>query len=61
MEHIKKTCGSCPHGKQERVVGNGITEPPYLQLIRCPFEHEYYKHPDDICSHQNERKEVYHE
>lgn len=38
------------------VVGNGITEPPYLQLIRCPFEAEYYKYPDDECCHQEEAK-----
>lgn len=50
-------CDECPLGKKETIVGNGITEPPYLQLIRCPFETEYYKYPDDECSHRDEAKE----
>lgn len=28
-------CSECLKGKKERVLGNGITEPPYLLLIRC--------------------------
>lgn len=49
-------CSDCPHGKPEIVCGNGITEPPYLRLIRCPFETEYYKYPDDECNHKEEKK-----
>ena len=53
-------CKDCPKGRTERVLGNGITEPPYLLLIRCPYENEYYKYPDDECNHieQLEEKEV---
>ena len=47
-------CGSCPYGHEECVVGNGITEPPYLRLIRCQFETEYYKYPDDECTHMDD-------
>lgn len=47
-------CGECPKGKTERVVGDGITEPPYVWLVRCPFETEYYKYPDDECCHEDE-------
>lgn len=47
-------CCSCHLGHEQRVVGNGITEPPYLWLIRCPFEAEYYKYPDDECTHESE-------
>jgi hypothetical protein len=52
---IKMICEECTLGKTERVVGNGITEPPYLFLIRCPFETEYYKYPDDECCHEENR------
>ena len=31
------------------MVGNGITEPPYLDLIRCPYHDDVYKYPDDEC------------
>lgn len=48
-------CGNCPLGKTETKVGNGITEPPYLSLVRCPFETEYYKYPDDECNHEENR------
>lgn len=47
-------CEDCSLGKAERVVGNGITEPPYLFLVRCPYEQEYYKHPDEDCTHAEE-------
>lgn len=49
-------CANCPLGNPKTVCGNGITEPPYLQLIRCPFENEYYKYPDDECCHREERR-----
>lgn len=54
MENKILFCEECPLGKIETVLGNGITEPPYLGLIRCPFETEYYKYPDDECNHQKE-------
>lgn len=46
------TCGSCPIGKTQRIVGNGITEPPYLQVIRCPYDDKHYKCLDDECTQQ---------
>lgn len=52
----KTRCCSCSLGREERIVGNGITEPPYLWLIRCPFDNEYYKYPDDECTHKDEYK-----
>lgn len=51
-------CSNCPLGKIEKVVGNGITEPPYIWLVRCPFETENYKNQDDECNH-NEEKDKY--
>ena len=50
-------CGDCSLGKTERVVGNGITEPPYLHLVRCPFEDEYYLYPNNECKHNQQRLE----
>lgn len=52
----KLYCEACPLEHEERVLGNGITEPPYLFLIRCPFDDAYYMHPDDECSHEQEYK-----
>lgn len=42
---------NCNIGNKETVLGNGVTEPPYLNLVRCPFEKEYYKYLDDECNH----------
>lgn len=50
-------CENCNIGNKETVLGNGITEPPYISLIRCPFEKEYYKYPDDECNHEKYRTE----
>lgn len=49
MEYEFKKCEDCLYGQLERVVGNGITEPPYVWLIRCPYN-DYYKYPDDYCN-----------
>lgn len=46
-------CSNCQHGKTEIVVGNGITEPPYLKMVRCPFDNKYYKHLDQECDKEN--------
>lgn len=43
-------CKVCPIGHKERIVGDEI----YLSLIRCPYDNKYYKHPNDVCSHQEE-------
>ena len=51
-----RLCGECPIGKIETIVGNGITEPPYLSLVRCPFDNKFYKYRDDECNHQEELK-----
>lgn len=50
----KMTCHECLRGKPVRIVGNGITEPPYINLVRCPYDNKYYKNPDDTCSLENE-------
>lgn len=42
-------CRECEYGITVKIVGNGITEPPYLSLIRCPYDSEYYKNPNDVC------------
>lgn len=57
MEHDSETstCENCGHGTKERVLGNGITEPPYLFMIRCPFDKEYYKYMDDCCDQWSEK------
>ena len=47
-------CHDCQLGKEERHVGNGINEPPYIFLVRCPFDNKYYKQWDDECSHEDE-------
>lgn len=44
------TCQECECGITVKIVGNGITEPPYLSLIRCPYDSEYYKNPNDVCT-----------
>ena len=49
-------CGKCPYGEKKLVVGNWITEPPYISVIRCPYDNEYYKYPDDKCNHMKGRK-----
>jgi len=51
-------CEDCKLGKEERVVGDGIYEPPYIWLIRCPFEKEVYLYPDDECKYPNLIKEA---
>lgn len=55
----KMRCCSCSLGHEERVIGNGITEPPYLWLIRCPFDNAYYKYPDDECAYEDEYKKSF--
>lgn len=55
----KMCCEACSLGHEERVLGNGITEPPYLLLIRCPFDDEFYKYPDDECSHEEEYRKAF--
>lgn len=36
-------CGECDKGEIRTVVGNGITEPPYVTVVKCPHDDEYYK------------------
>ncbi len=56
MEDIRH-CENCENGVSEIICGNGITEPPYLKMIRCIYETEYYKYPDDFCSkHQKKSR-----
>lgn len=51
------TCYDCPKGKSVRIVGNGITEPPYISLIRCPYDDKHYKYPDDVCCYMRDVSE----
>lgn len=50
IENAKHRCEKCLLAKIEKVPGNGITEPPYLTLARCPFDKEYYHALDDECA-----------
>lgn len=52
----EKTCETCKRGTKELVLGNGVTEPPYLSLIRCPFDKRYYKARDDYCGQWSAKK-----
>lgn len=49
-------CSQCNLGKEKLIVGNGITEPPYLTLIQCPFEKIYYVDKYSECTHVMERE-----
>lgn len=49
-------CHDCRLGQEKRVVGDGITEPPYIFLVHCPFDNKYFKNWDDECCHEDERK-----
>ena len=49
-------CHDCQVGIEERHVGDGINEPPYIFLVRCPFDNQYYKQWDDECDHVEERE-----
>lgn len=49
-------CKECPLGKQILKVGNGITEQPYLTVVECPFDDEYYKDLNDDCDCESKRK-----
>ena len=42
-------CEDCHLANKETVCGNGITEPPYLTMYRCPYDKEYYHYGDDGC------------
>ncbi len=56
VEKSKHRCGKCKIGKTEKVPGNGITEPPYLMLVRCPFNDRYYHNLEDECAHPEQCK-----
>ena len=50
-------CENCKIGEQKTIPGNGITEPPYIAVVRCPFDDKYYKLWSDECCHEKEREE----
>lgn len=50
-------CENCPLGESKTIPGNGITEPPYITVVRCPFDDVYYKRWSDDCCHEEERAE----
>ena len=49
-------CEDCPLAKKETVCGNGITEPPYFTMCRCPYDKEYYHYGDDECKYNDIRE-----
>ena len=49
-------CEDCHLAKKEKVCGNGITEPPYLSMYRCPYDKEYYHYGDDECKYNEIRE-----
>ena len=52
------TCEECSKGVIKTILGNGITEPPYVTVIKCPFDDKFYKNLDDECCHQIDLKET---
>lgn len=48
------TCGTCDIGTPVQILGNGITEPPYMTVIRCPYDTQYYRYLGDECNHREE-------
>jgi len=52
------TCEECSKGVIKTILGNGITEPPYITVIKCPFDNHFYKNLDYECCHQRELKEM---
>lgn len=49
-------CSECQLGRKVSMVGNGITQPPYLTLIQCPFEKIYYMDKYSECTHVTEKE-----
>lgn len=43
-------CLECERGEKKTVPGNGLTEPPYIEVIRCPFDNKYYHSPFYECT-----------
>ena len=52
------TCQNCELGKEKVIVGNGISEPPYVHVIKCPFDDEFYKNFEEACNKKDERERV---
>ncbi|MBQ7818400.1 MAG: hypothetical protein IJ341_01755 [Bacteroidales bacterium] len=58
---VKETtlfCGDCPLGTVSTIPGNGIGEPPYISVVRCPYDKEYYHHFDDECMYPKKLQEI---
>lgn len=47
-------CKDCMHSEKRKIIGNGITEPPYKTVWRCEIS-ELGMKPDDYCSYGKER------
>jgi len=47
-------CNSYCYSKEVKVVGNGITEPPYITVWRCSIS-ELGMKEDDYCSYGEKR------
>ncbi len=52
------TCKECSRGIKQRIPGNGITEPPYIEVVRCPFDNKYFHYPDAECNFTEQLKSL---
>ena len=53
-------CKECSHGKKQTIPGNGISEPPYIAVVRCPFDNKFYHDPDADCNFAEQLKSLTH-
>lgn len=53
MEVVK--CKNCKHSENKRVVGNGITEPPYITRLQCNLLKLAPMNEEDYCSYGEEK------
>lgn len=51
-------CKDCGRGVKKTIPGNGISEPPYVSAIRCPFDDKYYHDPDAECNFKEQLKSM---
>ena len=53
-------CKECSRGKKQTIPGNGISEPPYIAVVRCPFDNKFYHNPDADCNFTEQLKSLTH-
>lgn len=51
-------CKECSRGKKQTIPGNGISEPPYIDVVRCPFDNKYFHNPDTDCTFVEQLKSL---